>query len=250
MKLYWLLLLFPIICFANDVQFLTEDLPPFQIVDSKGSLIGGSSYIVIRELAKRAGVKADFLVMPWARAYKTTLNRPNTFIYSIARSPQREPLFIWVGEIRRVKYHFYSLKSDAEHISLANKDVFLRNVAVVRDTIEEDLLKQVGFEEGKNLILTDSHYAAFNMVIKKRVDSVYGNIHATKGVSRFLDYEKFPFIASATLNQSLDFYLAANQRSDPALIARLMDEFSRMKSNGLIDQIIEQQEQKIFAPEN
>jgi len=242
--LFWLL---PLYVWADsDVVFVTEYLPPYQIVDKRNQLINGTSHAVVVELAKRANIQPSFLVMPWARAYKTALEQKDTFIYSMARSPQRENRFHWIGQLRQLKFHFYGLSENQQHVNLALREIMNQKVATIRGSIEQDLLQQVGFTEEKNLIVTDSYPSAWKMVIKGRANLVYGSEYIAKAMPSTLEVDEGAFKVLYTLNQVLDLYIAANKNTSPKLLVTMKDAYENMQYEGALESIVAKQEHLIF----
>jgi polar amino acid transport system substrate-binding protein len=60
---------------AGNLTVLTEDLPPLNYV--KGGVLVGPSIEIVREIQKRVGSHEQIEVYPWARAYKTALEKEN-----------------------------------------------------------------------------------------------------------------------------------------------------------------------------
>jgi polar amino acid transport system substrate-binding protein len=77
---------------------VTENSSWLSTIDAQGNIAGRNTQLV-KDILARAGLKADFQVLPWARAYRMAATRPNTLIYSIARTSTRESQFIWLGQI-------------------------------------------------------------------------------------------------------------------------------------------------------
>jgi hypothetical protein len=75
---------------AQDIMIVTEEFPPYNYSDN-GRAQGLSSEVVQAVLAQ-AGLTAEFLFLPWARAYLTAQNTKNTLIFSIGQIPEREDL--------------------------------------------------------------------------------------------------------------------------------------------------------------
>lgn len=97
---------------ALELAALTEALPPLNY-ELDGKVTGFSS-----ELLDLIGAEADVTmakaVLPWARAYERTSREKNTLIYSMVRTPEREPLFQWVGPIsaRRILLYKHHDRTD------------------------------------------------------------------------------------------------------------------------------------------
>ncbi|NMP33089.1 transporter substrate-binding domain-containing protein [Thalassotalea sp. M1531] len=229
------------------MQLYTEHIPPFQLVNEKNQLAGGIAHVVVEALMFRLQLKTKYIPLPWARAYKLTQENPNTLIYSIARSPQREDQFAWIGKIKQVRYFFYGVNTTISGVDLASYKVRDLKVVVVRGSIESDLLQQIGFEENKNLFFADSYPAAFQMALLGRVDAVYANQFSTLGISRYLGLEENILKPIYTINQSLDLYLAANKHSSREFIERLKTEYEKMVRMDIVSRIIAEEEERLLS---
>lgn len=87
-------------CFAADpLHFVTEDYPPFNFEDPRTHEAAGISSDLLREALRRAGLTADFKVMPWKRAYASAQEQKDTCVYSTTLTEERKPLFKWVGPL-------------------------------------------------------------------------------------------------------------------------------------------------------
>lgn len=83
---------------AVTLNLLAEEAnPPANYSDPQtGHLVGIATEIVEAVMAM-AGVEYSISALPWGRAYQTTLREANTCLFSTNRTPEREPLFKWVG---------------------------------------------------------------------------------------------------------------------------------------------------------
>ncbi len=84
---------------AGALTLLTEENPPLNFTrDGKAA---GTSTLVVREAARRAGQSADVRVVPWNDGYAEARSNPDVCLFSTVRTPQRYKLFQWVGPINR-----------------------------------------------------------------------------------------------------------------------------------------------------
>ena len=83
---------------ACGLRVLTEDLPPYQVVKNH-QVVAGSAFLQVEAIFKSAGLPCRTEVLPWARAYELARTQPNTLVYSLARLPAREDLFIWLAPL-------------------------------------------------------------------------------------------------------------------------------------------------------
>ncbi|MQA18826.1 transporter substrate-binding domain-containing protein [Rugamonas sp. FT103W] len=112
-----------ITCFAarasEPLVLYTEEYPPFNWTDrTTGSATGLSTDIVV-ELMRRADTLASVpMLMPWARAMALTSKNTNTCLFSMARTPERETSFAWIGPVGRNEWVMYARAED--HIRLTS----------------------------------------------------------------------------------------------------------------------------------
>lgn len=82
---------------AADIALVTEEYPPFNMTFN-GSVTGLATEKVFA-MFKEAEVTYTLQMLPWARAYNMALNQPNTCVFSTTETPERKPLFAWVGPL-------------------------------------------------------------------------------------------------------------------------------------------------------
>lgn len=156
-----LLLLLAILCWMmlnlscsadSVVKVYTTEEPPlnFSTSVSKESAINedvsGFSADVVREiLTLTNNTTATMVLLPWARAYQYALHGENVFIFSIARTQQRERLFHWVGPIAEKKAILYSIKKNQITISSLDEAKKVTSIATLIDDSKEQYLKKQGF---------------------------------------------------------------------------------------------------------
>ena len=138
----------PVAGAQEPLRVVTEHLPPYQIVRDD-RLVAGSSYLLMKEVLKRAGYSVQIEVLPWARAYQTALSVKNVVIFSMTRSRERERLFHWIGKLRSLNYSFYSVKANSGVRVGSIGQALGYTVVAVRNSIEADILQQQGFKHGK-----------------------------------------------------------------------------------------------------
>lgn len=100
-------------CKAQDLNLVTEDYPPFNVVDPVTHQVTGLSVDEVEEIMRRAGQHYTLQAFPWSRAYDMAYRRPDTCAFSTMRSPQRESKFKWVGPlVRRYNWAIFARVDD------------------------------------------------------------------------------------------------------------------------------------------
>jgi polar amino acid transport system substrate-binding protein len=101
-------------CPAQELTLVTEDYPPFNVVDPVSHAISGLSVDKVEELMRRAGQRYTLQAFPWSRAYDMAYRKPDTCAFSTMRLPQREAKFHWVGPlVYRYSWAIFARADDA-----------------------------------------------------------------------------------------------------------------------------------------
>ena len=205
---------------------VTEHLPPYQIAKN-GKVIGGSSYLIMKEVFSRAKIKATHEVMPWARAYKIALSRSNTIIYSITRSPERESLFRWIGQLSKLEYSFFTTK-DNQSVNIKTTSDALNYTAVsVRGSFEANSLQRFGFVLGVNLILVVDYTSAWKMLEIGRADITYANAP----IFNHINVDESLFKKQGDVVEILAIYAASNLNTDTKFLDDLSTAFQSVQKD-------------------
>lgn len=102
---------------TDTLTLYTEEYPPFNWADKTSGAATGLSTDIILELMRRAELPVTApALMPWARAMALTSKNPNSCLFSMARTPQRESSFAWIGPVGRNEWVMYARADD--HIRL------------------------------------------------------------------------------------------------------------------------------------
>ncbi|MDQ3203778.1 MAG: ABC transporter substrate-binding protein, partial [Pseudomonadota bacterium] len=89
----------------TDLVLLTENFPPYNMAKNGKNFaqdenINGIAVDIVREMFRRADMTYSLtLRFPWERIYKLALEKPGYGVFVMARLPDREKLFKWVGPI-------------------------------------------------------------------------------------------------------------------------------------------------------
>ncbi len=138
------LLFWPVCLMAAPLAIYTEVFPPDQYLAPDGRLTG---YVVevVREIQVRTGDQGPIQVVPWAKAYREVQEKPNTVLFSMARTPERESLFHWIGPVKEARSELYVIAgSNVSRLSLAQARR-LKRIGVYRDDARDQHLTRMGF---------------------------------------------------------------------------------------------------------
>ena len=217
---------------AADLMIMTEDFPPYNYQEN-GSPAGLSTEVV-KAVITEAGLTAEFRFVPWARAYKTAERVPNTLIYSIARIPEREDAFIWVGEIAPYRTSLYklTLSDHVQAATIAQARNYRIGVSV------EDVIYTYLKREGFKLEVVGSDQLNIRKLVAKRLDVIaYDEASFVYAVQQN-GYQLDQFQRILRLDElSGSLYMALNKDSDPKLAERLTAALQQVHEKGVYRQI-------------
>lgn len=208
----------------NSVTVVTELSPPHQTFEN--GKVSGTSTDIVRRLLEESKVQAEFKIYPWARAYNIAKTTPNTLIYNIARTPERETLFHWIGHVASYQFAFVKLRSrtDIEIQSLEQAKQY--TIAVQRDDIASLWLLQNGFKEQHNKIVTADIASSWDLLLKGKVDLIiddpqlFSTMQVKLGIKENMVEVAYPLLG---LNQ--DAWVAININSSAELVSRLKNTY-------------------------
>ena len=219
---------------AADLQAYTEEWPPYNYL--VGENVKGISTDILRASCKMAKIDCKVQLVPWLRAYKTVLENQNTLIYSIARTPQREKEFIWVGPILPRTTWIYSTAGMAANVHTI-QDLAKAKIGVIRGEASQDELLAAGVPESSILVL-NSNTDVMRMMKLGRI-----NVVVNTEIGMALNLKNIGLSSGAVvklmkLSDGGSLYFGVNLRSDPALIAQLQMSIDKLKREKKIEAIV------------
>ncbi|OHU91913.1 amino acid ABC transporter substrate-binding protein [Pseudoalteromonas amylolytica] len=215
---------------SNDpVHIYTEDFPPYQEFLGPGR-IGGVATDLVKMLFEHSKIDYKIHVLPWFRTNHVVNNTPNAFIYSLARTQEREKQYHWVAPLCEINVSFYKLKARKDIKINDIEDVRQYVVAVASGQPTEQHLVEIGFSQDDNLVILASHEQGAQMLNKARVDLLYGADLFVKNVQMALGRHGEWERVYVSPHLSKRMYLAANINSDESLISKLQKSHHMLKS--------------------
>ncbi|MBV8665324.1 MAG: transporter substrate-binding domain-containing protein [Burkholderiaceae bacterium] len=144
----------------TELHFITHEFPPLNF--SRNGEVTGLAADVMRELQRRTDTQDSFEVVPFARGYMTATSMPNVVFFFVARSPDRERLFQWVGPIANVSTSFYVSQNATVKIDSMDDARHAPSIFVHHGSHPDQLLRQLGFS---NIRQANSTFDAIRMLL-------------------------------------------------------------------------------------
>ena len=214
------------ICYAKEtITILTEENPPNNFEDSNKKITGISTEIV-EEIFNNAKIKYKIEIMPWARAYDTALKSKNIGLYSLARTPDREKSFYWIGPLIKNDWVFFS-KKDVKIKIKDLEDAKKYQIGVYNQSALANYLLQNGFKANENLDISNEEKYNPTKLEKGRIDLWATGLLVGLYNAKLLNTKFYPIF---TIKET-QLYLAFSKDTNENLIKQLKDSFNKVKNN-------------------
>ena len=220
---------------AQTIQAVTEDAPPYTYVQH-GRVVGPVTEVVEQSL-QRAGFK-DYRVnlYPWARAYDLALKQPHVLIFLIARTPAREALFHWTGEIMKIEYHLYRWRGRAVEVPHLDAARAFR-IGVMRDDVRQQYLQSKGFTK---LVVSAQPLDNFRKLVNGQVDLVPLTAGEVQPLCEEAAVDCSQLERVFTLQEaSTGLYMAYSLSTPTEVVERTRQAFEQLKADGTVKRLLD-----------
>lgn len=191
---------------------------------------------IVYKLAEYSGVKADLQIMPWAKAYQRGLYDPDVVVLNMARTPQREQLFHWIGVIQEID--FYLIGSSDKRIELNSlADALEYRVGVVLNDFKHEFLVSRGFPNIHPATMIDRLYDRFDgSAVDLVLSSDLSLNNYCKPRNNCDSFEKKLQVTEL----SRQLYIAASKKSQTALVEQLRSGYQKLLDRGDLAETVNQ----------
>lgn len=234
---FWIPLLLALACLnarAQPIKAVTEDTSFTYLQNGK---VAGPATEVVEATLQRAGLH-DYRVAlyPWARAYDMAQQEPNVLIYLVARTPARELLFKWTGEIMRVEYHFYKLRTRKDIVVRNLEDAKNYTVGVMRDDVRHQYLQAQGFTK---MVISAKNADNFKKLLNQQVQLVPMPARDVALLCEDAGIDCATLEKVITLDTlSTGLYMAYSRATGDAIVARSRAAFDKLKAEGVVARLM------------
>jgi polar amino acid transport system substrate-binding protein len=220
----------------TSLVLLTENFPPYNMAKNGKNFaqdenIHGIAVDIVREIFKRADISYSLtLRFPWERIYKLALENPGYGVFVMARLPEREALFKWVGPIG---------PDDWIMLARADSKIALNSLEQARqykigaykgDAIAETLGKQ-----GLNPIVVLRDQDNAKKLVNGQIDLWATGDPAGRYLAR---QEGVNDLKTVLRFNSAELYLALNKDVPDDVVARLQKALDELRKEGAVDAIM------------
>ena len=201
----------------------TELSAPSSMLD--GSRVVGIATDKVREAMDRAGIAYTIEMLPWKRAYNAALQRPDACVYSTTRTPDREPLFKWVGPTDIAQWVLVG-RTDRKLQLRTLEDARGLRIGTYNGDARDAYLRERGFTTDP----TSNDLSNPQKLMLGRIDLWAASLRSGSTVLARYGYDKQ--IVPLLVFNEIGVYLACNRAVPNDVIARLNTAFDQIAQDG------------------
>ncbi|EFQ65548.1 hypothetical protein PFWH6_0340 [Pseudomonas fluorescens WH6] len=220
----------------TTLVLLTENFPPYNMAKNgknfaKDENIEGIAVDIVRETFKRAGISYNLtLRFPWERIYKLALEKPGYGVFVMARLPDREALFKWVGPIGPDDWVLLAKADSTLKLDDLEHARGYKIGAYKGDAIAESLEKQ-----GLNPIVVLRDQDNAQKLLDGQIDLWATGDPAGRYLARQVGVTG---LRTVLRFNSAELYLALNKEVPDELVTKLQAALDELRKDGRVDEIM------------
>ncbi len=243
MKKVCLITVLAVMCFINStfgqkLQIAMDYYPPFSFEEN--GEIKGLSTLVVRAALKQAGMEAIIKQYPFARAYNMTQKTENIFEYCVVKTPERKPLFKWIGIVGPAVQTIFAPKDKNIKIGKPEDLKGYRIGTVIEDVVDQYLFARKD-SSGLQLDRVSSYKSNMKKMLKGRVDLWGGNKLVGYYLAKELGYSENDIKPVYTIDELTDhYYLVTGLKTSDKIVEKLRKAFEVIHNNGTYKKIVDE----------
>ncbi|KAE9644890.1 transporter substrate-binding domain-containing protein [Pseudomonas sp. PB103] len=216
---------------AADLQLLSDNHPPLHFL--QGDQLVGYGVDVVRALAEQTGDQIHLQQVPLLRALHLASEHPDTGVFTVLRTDERDNRYQWVGPLIEVETALYA--QDNQH-------------PPVHDLREADAIGR---------ITVPRKWLAYSFLQQQNLNNLYG-VETPEQMMRLFSLGRTDFVVSDTLSiaslargqgmepgrlqyqiplMKQDTYIAFSLQTDPHRVARWQRALNKLRANGRLEQL-------------
>ncbi len=226
----------PVDYMPGTIQIYTEVSPPFSYYTGQDTTrkIEGASVDIVNEIQARTGHVNKLNMGLWLDAYAIVQYLPNSALFNMTRTPEREDMFQWVGPISTSKSYFYTLASSGLTIETIEQAKALQSIATPKGWFTHDYLINNGFQNIVATSLTSTE--AFQQLIDGEVQALLMTDLDVKWLAEISE------VPMSDLNQQLQAsdlrdYIAFSLNTPASTVQQWQNHLDAMKTDGTFETI-------------
>lgn len=208
------------------------DLPPYHCAGEDGRM-QGFSISVLERVMERSGVPFNasaVRTVPWARSMKDTAEKPGRIVVGVARTPEREADYHWVGPVFTLKMGLVAKK--ANRVRVRDRAAIHRlRIGVINGSAPESVLhnEYAVPEDALTPVIENEHQ--LRILEANRVDCITHVDTVVPSLMRQFDINPDAYEMVYVLKE-LPMYFIFSKTTETALIRRIQENLDALHKPG------------------
>ncbi|WP_347337819.1 transporter substrate-binding domain-containing protein [Pseudomonas sp. LFM046] len=212
---------------------LTDHHPPLHF--QQNGEMQGFGVDLVRELAKASGDSARIEREPLLRALADSVSAPDTGLFIIMRTAEREASYQWVGPVMVSESAFYGLGDPASPLPKLSDVRVARRIALPRKWLAYGVLQEQGFT---NLYGVDTPEQMMRLLRVGRADLIVADTLTVATLAREAGIEPSQLQFQRSL-MTQGAYIAFSRNTDPQVVARWQAALDTLRQDGRLQQMLQ-----------
>lgn len=229
------LVTFACIAEKQQVVFLAHDIPPFSFV--KNNELQGAAIELLAAMKEVQNLaKVETKVFPFKRAMYTVEQRGNYALLVVAKRPERESRYKWVGPLFHNQVFFYQNRTNPQDIDHLSDIKSNSAIAVGLGNADDEYLSSLGF---KNLSRNMSQQDSLILLQKKLVDLTVMGEMTFYGINKYGAFNNVDITRTNVKLYDSSLYIVFSKTVSDQTIAQWQNALDSIKSTPVFTNVME-----------
>ncbi|WP_445178727.1 substrate-binding periplasmic protein [Pseudomonas sp. McL0111] len=216
---------------AADLQLLTDNHPPLHF--QQGDQLVGYGVDVVRALAEQTGDHINLQQVPLLRALRMAVDTPDTGVFTVLRTEERDDRYQWVGPLIEVETALYAQENRHPRVQSLQEADHLGRITAPRKWLVYSYLQQQGLS---NLYGVETPEQMMRLFSLGRTDFVVSDTLSSASLARAQGMEPGRLQYQIPLMKQ-NTYIAFSLQTDPKQVARWQQALNTLRANGRLEQM-------------
>ncbi|MBV4458899.1 transporter substrate-binding domain-containing protein [Pseudomonas sp. COR58] len=226
-----LLSLLALTAHAAELRLLTDNHPPLHF--RQGDRLVGFGVDVVQALAQQTGDPIRLEQVPLLRALRMASDSPDTGVFTVLRTDERDDRYQWVGPLVEVETALYAHENLQTPIRSLREADHLGRITVPRKWLAYSYLQK---QDLNNLYGVETPEQMMRLFSLGRTDFVVSDTLSSASLAREQGMEPGRLQYQMPLMKQ-DTYIAFSRQTDPRQVARWQQALDTLRADGRLEQM-------------
>ncbi|WP_192561406.1 substrate-binding periplasmic protein [Pseudomonas gozinkensis] len=216
---------------AADLQLLTDNHPPLHFM--QGNQLAGFGVDVVQALATQTGDRIHLQQVPLLRALRMASDTPDTGVFTVLRTDERDDRYQWVGPLIEVETALYARDNLQPPVQSLSEADHLGRITVPRKWLVYSYLQG---QDLNNLYGVETPEQMMRLFSLGRTDFVVSDTWSKAALARAQGMEPGRLQYQIPLMKQ-NTYIAFSPQTDPKQVARWQQALDTLRADGRLEQL-------------